>query len=163
VAELADQLALGRFAIVGVSGGAPCALACAARIPDHVRRVALVGGLGPAAGKQLACDMVRLNRLVLGLAVCAPPLARVAIHLAAPSAKAGAAWERLAQPWDFDLREVNVPVRIWQGLADKTVPMAMAHHLAAALPYSECYYFPAEGYLSLIVRYLEMVLADLCS
>jgi len=39
---------------------------------------------------------------------------------------------------------------------------AMAHHLAAALPYSECYYFPA-GHLSLIVRYLEMVLADLCS
>ena len=29
-----------------------------------------------------------------------------------------------------------------------------------ALPYSECYYFPAEGHLSLIVRYLEMVLAS---
>jgi len=40
---------------------------------------------------------------------------------------------------------------------------ARAHHVAAALPYSECYYFPAEGHLSLILRYLEMVLADLCS
>lgn len=79
------------------------------------------------------------------------------------SAKAACELTLLAQRWDFDLREVNVPVRIWQGLADKTVPMAMAHHLAAALPYSECYYFPAEGHLSLIVRYLEMVLADLCS
>ena len=37
---------------------------------------------------------------------------------------------------------------------------ARAHHVAAALPYSECYYFPAEGHLSLIVRYLEMVLAS---
>lgn len=76
----------------------------------------------------------------------------------------GAAWELtlLARPWDFGLAEVSLPVRIWQGLADNIVPAAMARHLAAALPHSECHYLPDEGHLSLIVRHLDAVLADLC-
>ncbi|WP_033312792.1 alpha/beta hydrolase [Streptomyces iakyrus] len=40
VAELADALGLGRFAVLGRSGGAPHALACAALLPDRVRRAA---------------------------------------------------------------------------------------------------------------------------
>ncbi len=40
MAELADQFELERFAIVGVSGGGPYALACAARIPERISRVA---------------------------------------------------------------------------------------------------------------------------
>jgi pimeloyl-ACP methyl ester carboxylesterase len=54
---------------------------------------------------------------------------------------------------------VNVPVRIWQGLADKIVPAAMAGHVAAALPHSECHYLPDEGHF---VRHFDAVLADLC-
>ncbi|HSJ52168.1 MAG TPA: alpha/beta hydrolase, partial [Anaerolineae bacterium] len=67
----------------------------------------------------------------------------------------------LARPWDFGLQEVTVPVRIWQGLADNIVPAATAQHLAAALPSSECHNLPDEGHLSLVVRQLDAVLADL--
>lgn len=77
VAELADRLGVERFAVVGVSGGGPYALACAARIPDRITAVALLGGLGPLTSKGATRDMVALNRAALSLARRAPRLARL--------------------------------------------------------------------------------------
>lgn len=55
VLDLADALALRRFAVLGVSGGGPYALVCAARIPFRLTRVGIVAGLAPlhspAAGR----------------------------------------------------------------------------------------------------------------
>ena len=45
--ELADHLEIQSFSILGYSGGAPFALACAAEIPDRVREVVVVSGMGP--------------------------------------------------------------------------------------------------------------------
>jgi pimeloyl-ACP methyl ester carboxylesterase len=67
----------------------------------------------------------------------------------------------LAQPRDFTPQEIRVPAHIWQGLTDKIVSAAIARHLGAGLPHSECHCFPDEGHLSLIVRHLDAVLADL--
>lgn len=83
VVQLADRLGLDRFALLGVSGGGPYALSCAARIPDRVSRVALVGGLGPVSREELTKDMRPLNRNVLGLAARAPALARLGVRVAA--------------------------------------------------------------------------------
>jgi len=83
VAELADRLALERFDVVGVSGGGPYALACAARIPERISGVALVGALGPLARRDLMDGMVTLNRVALAAGARVAPLARVAIGLAA--------------------------------------------------------------------------------
>lgn len=47
VAELADALGIGRFAVLGTSGGGPYAVACADRLRDRITRVALVSGLAP--------------------------------------------------------------------------------------------------------------------
>ncbi|MFD9330131.1 alpha/beta fold hydrolase [Streptomyces sp. NPDC060065] len=47
VAVVADALGLDRFAVVGRSGGAPHALACAALLPDRVTRAAALVGLAP--------------------------------------------------------------------------------------------------------------------
>jgi pimeloyl-ACP methyl ester carboxylesterase len=47
VGALADALGIETFAIVGLSGGAPHALACAVAMPDRVTRVAIVSGAGP--------------------------------------------------------------------------------------------------------------------
>lgn len=82
VAQLADQLDVERLAVVGLSGGGPYALACAARIPKRLAGVALVGALGPLAGMRSTRGMVTLNRLALALAARSPPLARLAIDLA---------------------------------------------------------------------------------
>jgi pimeloyl-ACP methyl ester carboxylesterase len=42
VAAVADQLGIGRYAVLGMSIGGPYALACAARHPDRVTRAAVV-------------------------------------------------------------------------------------------------------------------------
>ncbi|PRH79284.1 alpha/beta hydrolase [Streptomyces solincola] len=47
VAVIADALGLKRFAVVGRSGGAPHALACAALLPDRVTRTAALVTLAP--------------------------------------------------------------------------------------------------------------------
>ncbi len=47
VARLADALGLGSFAVAGISGGGPHALACAAALPGRVRCAAIVCGVGP--------------------------------------------------------------------------------------------------------------------
>jgi pimeloyl-ACP methyl ester carboxylesterase len=44
---LADELGLGRFAIAGVSGGAPYAAACAYALKDRITSCALVSGIAP--------------------------------------------------------------------------------------------------------------------
>lgn len=48
VQDLAEHLELDEFSMLGVSGGAPYALACACRLPRRIRSTAIVSGLGPA-------------------------------------------------------------------------------------------------------------------
>jgi pimeloyl-ACP methyl ester carboxylesterase len=43
---VADDLGLERFAALGISGGAPYVLALGVRVPERLRRVAIVSGLG---------------------------------------------------------------------------------------------------------------------
>jgi pimeloyl-ACP methyl ester carboxylesterase len=208
VGALADQLALGRFSVVGVSGGAPYALACAARLSDRLTRVALVCPLGPLDVAGGRAGMLAQDRLMLALAAHAAPLARGVVHLltrwmrrgtdrylefmlagmvspdrdlfADPGYRAlmmgsttealrqggrGAAWELtlIARPWDFRLQDVRMPVSLWQGMADQILPVPMARRLAAALPACNPRYFPGEGHLSLVVRHIGEVLAELRS
>lgn len=47
VATIADALGIERFGVVGRSGGAPHALACAALLPDRTARTAALVGLAP--------------------------------------------------------------------------------------------------------------------
>ena len=44
IVELADHLHIERFAVVGISGGGPYALACAYKIPDRLIACGIVGG-----------------------------------------------------------------------------------------------------------------------
>src|SRR6185437_4886272 len=63
VAAIADHLGLDRFAVVGRSGGAPHALACAALLPKRVTRVAVLVALAPwdAEGLDWYAGMTQSN------------------------------------------------------------------------------------------------------
>jgi len=64
VAALSDALELERFAVLGVSGGGPHALAAAAAMPDRVALLALVSPVGPIADCRRRIRMSRLHRLI---------------------------------------------------------------------------------------------------
>jgi pimeloyl-ACP methyl ester carboxylesterase len=68
VAALADRLGIPRFAVVGISGGGPHALVCAALLADRVTRAAVVSGMGPISTVADSQDMMASNRLVSSLA-----------------------------------------------------------------------------------------------
>jgi pimeloyl-ACP methyl ester carboxylesterase len=105
----------------------------------------------PAADRAVLADAG--NRAVLGATFCE----------ALRQGGRGAAWELtvLARPWDFALRDVRLPVRIWHGLADTIVPPALVRHLAARLPCSEVRWLAGEGHHSLILGHFAAALAGL--
>lgn len=84
VAALADHLGVERFSVIGVSGGGPYALACAARIPERVRDVTLVAALGPLAPEPVPTEMPAANRLALAIGAETPLIARWGVALAIP-------------------------------------------------------------------------------
>ena len=68
VAELADALGLGRFAVAGVSGGGPYVAACAWRMPDRLTGAGIISGMGPLDDPTLAAALPRRYRAAFGLA-----------------------------------------------------------------------------------------------
>ena len=66
VAELAQHLHLDHFAVVGVSGGGPYALACAYKLPDRLTACGIVAGIGPP--EYGTTGMMVRNRLLFFLA-----------------------------------------------------------------------------------------------
>jgi pimeloyl-ACP methyl ester carboxylesterase len=81
VAALADHLGLDRFAVVGVSGGGPHALACASLLGPRVRGVGVVSGVGPLAASGLAATLSARERGLLRLRLLWLPLARLLVGL----------------------------------------------------------------------------------
>lgn len=79
VAEVADALGIDRFAVLGVSGGAPHAMACAFALPDRVAAVTLVSGMGPPDRPGAFAGMNRAAARVLILAGSMPWLARLLV------------------------------------------------------------------------------------
>ncbi|MFW9779970.1 MAG: alpha/beta fold hydrolase [Candidatus Heimdallarchaeota archaeon] len=66
VLKLASALHIKKFAVVGGSGGAPYALACAYKIPDRLTSCIVAGGLGPFKLSKPFLD--RRNRNLLSIA-----------------------------------------------------------------------------------------------
>lgn len=51
---IADTLGIDRFEVIGLSGGGPYTLACAAAMPDRVVAVGVLGGVAPVRGPDAA-------------------------------------------------------------------------------------------------------------
>lgn len=79
VAELANQLELDRFAIVGWSGGGPYAAACGLTLADRVRVVGLVSSPAPISGVKSAEYLRRFDRTAALFSKRAPWMVRLAL------------------------------------------------------------------------------------
>jgi pimeloyl-ACP methyl ester carboxylesterase len=62
IAQLADSLGIGKFALAGHSGGGPYVLACALAFPDRVTAAVVLSGAGPADAPGATQGMSRLNK-----------------------------------------------------------------------------------------------------
>lgn len=65
--ELADQLGMDRFSLLGVAGGGAFALACAARLPKRVRSIALISAVAPHDRPGALAGMDLRARIVLSV------------------------------------------------------------------------------------------------
>ena len=74
VAKVADLLGIERFAVLGVSGGSPYALACAAVLGARVTAVGLVSAMGPLRARRSLVGMATPNALIYRLARVSPSL-----------------------------------------------------------------------------------------
>ncbi len=87
VAALTDRLGVERFAVVGVSGGGPYALACAHGLADRVSSVVLVSSVGPVdAETGEPRNLLMLRRFPF---LARPVAARLAARVRRPGGVAG--------------------------------------------------------------------------
>jgi pimeloyl-ACP methyl ester carboxylesterase len=72
------------------------------------------------------------------------------------------AWEiqLAALPWGFSLSDIRVPVSVWHGGLDNSVPPVMGKRIAAAIPGAELHLLPDESHLFFLSRWRE-ILGDL--
>jgi pimeloyl-ACP methyl ester carboxylesterase len=76
VAALADHLKLESFAVVGVSGGGPHAIACARLLPERVTAAGIVSGVGPLGDPAFDVGSTGINRGITFLARRSPAALR---------------------------------------------------------------------------------------
>jgi pimeloyl-ACP methyl ester carboxylesterase len=181
-AEVADGLGIGRFAVMGTSGGGPSALACAALLPDRVVAVACLAGLAPfeAPGLDWFAGMAADGENELRLA-CE---GRKALEhhfedaefdpetMFTPTDRAvleeqwswmgtngdngidGIVDDDLAfvKPWGFDPAQVSAPVLLLHGEDDRIVPNTHSRWLAQWLPRAELSLQPGDGHVSILTH-----------
>lgn len=64
------------------------------------------------------------------------------------------------RPWGFDVRDIGVPVSIWQGAHDLMVPFSHGEWLARNVPGARVHLFDDEGHLTLWAH-VDELLAEL--
>jgi pimeloyl-ACP methyl ester carboxylesterase len=80
VEQLADTLGVGKFSVLGVSAGAPYALACGVRLPGRVTRIGLVSPAGPFADRRYRSVLGSKLKIVRSLSGLAPSFFRRLLH-----------------------------------------------------------------------------------
>jgi pimeloyl-ACP methyl ester carboxylesterase len=159
VQDLADAFGWERFSVIGVSAGAPFALACAWALPERVVAAAAASPLAPPGfGSLRYCAPVAGFRVPL-----AGPLAYDAsLRMLRARSATGARnmvddLEVCRRPWGFEPSDVTVPVYLWHGARDRLVPVRDALRLAAALPACVTQLEPGAGHFFFGRRVAEIL------
>jgi pimeloyl-ACP methyl ester carboxylesterase len=68
-----------------------------------------------------------------------------------------------AQPWEFSLEDVHVPVRFWHGKQDRAFSVHLAEEVAKRFPNCKARFIDNTGHYSLPIRHMREILEDLIS
>jgi pimeloyl-ACP methyl ester carboxylesterase len=180
VAEIVDALGIGRFAVMGASGGGPHALACAALLPDRViGAVALAspapyteafdwydgmvapGGLRAATEGREARKRYAATEEFDANSFTGADWAALSGTWASLGRDAGQAESAgpdglidddvaFAAPWGFEVATIDVPVLLVHGGQDRVVPPSHVDWLMRAIPTSELWLRPGDGHVSVL-------------
>jgi pimeloyl-ACP methyl ester carboxylesterase len=152
VSDLAGALGWERLSVIGVSAGAPFALACAWALPERVVTAVAASPLAPACA---SVGSRSLRYRVPGAGFRVPLAGPLAYDTALRMLDARSAtaprnmvedYEVCRRPWGFEPADVTVPVLVWHGLRDRLVPVRHALRLAAALPSCDTRLEPRAGH-----------------
>jgi pimeloyl-ACP methyl ester carboxylesterase len=178
VAAVADGLGIDRFAVVGYSGGAPHALACAALLPDRVSAAVTLAGPTPYRSDVdwfagMATEVALRTALTGREARAALPaafepdcfvdtdwtaLSGAWSSLGEDAGRAGETWPdglveddvALVRPWGFDLQSISCPVLVAHGRRDRMIPASHARWLAEQIPTAELWLRPRDGHVAVL-------------
>jgi pimeloyl-ACP methyl ester carboxylesterase len=164
VEQLADGIGVGRFAVVGVSAGAPYALACAWGMPERVTATAAVSSLpAPRAGEPGgARGRYRLPLIAFGAPGVGPALVGAALRAlglrgSTPPRAMVEDFVVCCRPWGFDPAEVAGRVDLWHARRDRLVPLTHTLRLASAVPGSRTLVDPRGGHFFFRSRTVEIL------
>jgi pimeloyl-ACP methyl ester carboxylesterase len=180
LAQVAEVLCLGPFAVMGSSSGGSHALACAALLPDRVTGVVCFAAIAPFTGDDswfagmaddsalraaLAGREARMRHAEQGefdpAVFTTRDFEALSSTWEAMGVDAGTA-ERagsdgqvdddiaLVTPWAADLALIEAPVLLVQGEQDRVAPLTHAEQLARTLPQSELWFRPDDGHISVL-------------
>ncbi|MGI8820214.1 MAG: alpha/beta fold hydrolase [Chthoniobacterales bacterium] len=147
---LADHLALPRFHLLAISGGAPYAYATAYALPQRVAAVAVASGAPPIAELRDHSGLLRLYRWMLALRAREPRVVRAMFHAARPfaSMRPPLRWRplllRLLQPCDADVLRDRVAFEACFESSRRAWRRSAAGVMADAEIYAEPWGFPLE-------------------
>jgi pimeloyl-ACP methyl ester carboxylesterase len=67
----------------------------------------------------------------------------------------------VGRQWGFDLADIAVPVGVWHGSLDRTVPVGSAEYVADTIPDARLTVADDAGHLSLPVNHAGEILSSL--
>jgi len=72
VIQIADQLGMDQFGVIGASGGGPHVLACASAVPERLSFAGVLGSWAPVTQPELAAAMAPLDQFFFRMALYVP-------------------------------------------------------------------------------------------
>ena len=163
VEDVADNLGHRWFSVVGVSAGAPYALACAWALPERVTAIAAASPMappsGPGASPRLRYGIPRLafGAPGLGALIAEAGLRTMRMRRSTAPRAMIEDYEVCRRPWGFDPSEVPGAVNLWHGRRDVLVPVAHALRLAQAIPACATFLEPGGGHFFFSRRLAEII------
>jgi pimeloyl-ACP methyl ester carboxylesterase len=163
VGDLMSALDYDRFSVVGVSAGAPYALACGWALAERVVGLAAVSPLVPRVGLGASSGLrYRIAAVPFGLTGVGPALAYMCLralrlHGQAPTRAMIEDYLVCRSHWGFDPGDMRIPVTVWHGQDDRLVPLSHTLTLAAAIPGCAARVEPGGGHFFYSRRLTEII------